>query len=97
MAKQHKADTSDVGLAHPDVASAREAIHALLAKRGPGKTICPSEAARELAHTQGGQWRACMGPIHAAVDVLIRRGEITLSWRGERLLARAGAYRISRA
>jgi hypothetical protein len=38
-----------------------------------------------------------MGPIHAAVDVLIRRGEITLSWRGERLLARAGAYRISRA
>ncbi|MFW5634767.1 MAG: DUF3253 domain-containing protein, partial [Erythrobacter sp.] len=33
--------------------TAEQAILALLEERGPGRTICPSEAARRLAGPQG--------------------------------------------
>lgn len=67
---------------------------ALLDARAAGATVCPSEAARVLA--AGGDWRAEMARVHAAVDALAAEGAVRLSWRGEAMAARAGAYRIGR-
>ncbi|MEP3756419.1 MAG: DUF3253 domain-containing protein [Alteripontixanthobacter sp.] len=69
------------------------AIRQLLALRGPGRTICPSEAARLVAGTDG-DWRAQMSRIHDAVDALLAAQSIQLSWKGERLAQRSGPYRI---
>lgn len=71
------------------------AIAELLARRGEGKTICPSEAARLLAG-EGGDWRAKMAQVHHAVDTLLDAGEVRISRKGEKLDRRRGAYRIAR-
>lgn len=55
------------------------AINALLAKRAPGATICPSEAARRLSASD---WRGKMSIVHQAVGILIKRDEIITTWRG---------------
>ncbi len=72
-----------------------EAILTLLAERAAGATICPSEAARQLAGPQG-DWRAVMEAVHAATDALVDAGAITLSWKGEAKQKRRGPYRIAR-
>lgn len=81
-------------MSDPD-AEALATIERLLDERGPCKTICPSEAARAMA-VQGDHWRARMDDIHAAVDMMLRRGTITLSWKGLPLDGRKGPYRIAR-
>lgn len=73
------------------VASAR--IDELLKVRGPDKTLCPSEVARDLAG-EGGDWRAKMAEVHDAVDALLADKRIALSWKGQPLPARDGPYRI---
>ncbi|KPP82425.1 DUF3253 domain-containing protein [Erythrobacter sp. HL-111] len=75
--------------------TAEQAILALLEERGPGRTICPSEAAKRLAGPQG-DWRAVMGVVHESVDALHEKGEIALSRKGEPISRRRGAYRIAR-
>lgn len=72
----------------------RTAILALLAARGTGRTICPSEVARRVG---GEHWRAAMPAVHAAVDRLVADGRVKLSWKGAALAARDGPYRIGRA
>lgn len=69
-------------------------IEALLAQRGPGKTLCPSEVARDLAG-EGGDWRGRMDEVHIAVDALLSNHRLVLTWRGRRLARRAGPYRIA--
>ena len=82
-----------------DVASA--VVLTLLAEREPGATICPSEVARKIAAEASANdeadWRAAMPIVHAAVDHLMTRGNISLSWKGGALSARSGPYRIARA
>lgn len=73
----------------------QDAIRALLDQRGEGKTICPSEAARRLAGPHG-DWRSEMENVHEASDALLEAGEIRLSWKGQELDQRRGAYRIAR-
>ena len=73
--------------------TAEEAILTLLRQRGAGKTICPSEAARMIAGRDG-DWRANMVSVHKAVDELLERGRVVLSWKDEPLRDRAGPYRI---
>ena len=73
----------------------QQAIRSLLVRRGPGKTICPSEAARLMAGPHG-DWRLEMENVHAATDALLRAGEIRLSWKGEERNQRRGPYRIAR-
>jgi hypothetical protein len=79
-----------------------ELTMALLAARAPGATVCPSEVARaSVAAANGGgtgaqDWRDIMPAVHAAVDRLLAEGLVQLSWKGERLAARAGPYRIGR-
>ncbi len=72
---------------------------ALLARRAPDGSICPSEVARGLAAADAspfGDWREAMPTVHAAVDRLVSEGAVRLSWRGQPLPERAGPYRISR-
>ena len=78
------------------MSAASEAILALLDKRDAGATICPSEAARILTDGNDG-WREGMPDIHRATDRLLERGEIELSWKGRKLAARDGPYRIAKA
>ncbi len=72
---------------------ARDAIRTLLAARGAGKTICPSEAARAMG---GAAWREAMPVVHAAVARLVAEGEVRLSWRGAARAVADGPYRIGR-
>ncbi|MGB3470478.1 MAG: DUF3253 domain-containing protein [Erythrobacter sp.] len=75
--------------------AAQKAILDLLDRRGAGKTVCPSEAARMLAGPDG-EWRAYMDTVHAATDTLLACREIRLSWKGVEIDQRRGAYRIAR-
>ena len=73
----------------------REAALALLADRAGDATVCPSEVARVVAGPDA-DWRAVMGDVHAAVDQMMADGVVRLSWKGRRLAARVGPYRIRR-
>jgi hypothetical protein len=57
-----------------------EAILALLARRGPEKTICPSDAARAVA---GGAFRPLMPEARQAAAQLLAAGRIVVTQRGE--------------
>ncbi|HVF92997.1 MAG TPA: DUF3253 domain-containing protein [Sphingomonas sp.] len=83
------------------VTDAREATLALLAARAAEATICPSEVARVLAAAASpaaptAAWREMVPAVHAAVDLLVADGIVRLSWKGRKLEARAGPYRIGR-
>ena len=60
---------------------AERAIAALLAARGPGKTICPSEAARALGGDDG--FRELMPEVRAAAGRMVARGELEVTQGGE--------------
>lgn len=55
------------------------AILELLAQRGAGKTICPSEAARRVAPDD---WRSLMEPTRRAARRLCARGDLEITQRG---------------
>ena len=76
----------------------RKAALALLARRAPGATICPSEVARAIAAPEGdSDWRGLMPAVHAAVDALVADGLVRLSWKGVAMPAREGPYRIAQS
>ncbi len=52
----------------------------LLARRAPGRTICPSEAARAL-DPEG--WRAQMDAVREVAFALADRGALEVTQRGE--------------
>ena len=56
-------------------------IRELLARRGPGKTICPSDAARALAGDDG--FRELMEPVRATAREMAARGEVEWTRSGE--------------
>ena len=58
----------------------RMAILELLERRAPGKTICPSDAARMVA---GSAFRPLMPAARAAAADLVAAGEIEVTQRGE--------------
>jgi len=64
----------------PEQARLRAMILELLERREPGKTICPSDAARALA---GKDFRPLMGTARAAAAELVADGEIEVTQRGE--------------
>lgn len=69
-------------------AQARQTILDLIAQRDPGKTICPSEAARALGGDDG--FRPLMGLVREAAGELVEAGRIEVTQRGEPVdLARA--------
>jgi hypothetical protein len=80
----------------PERARLRALILEPLERRGPGKTICPSDAARALA---GQDFRPLMDTVRAAAAELVADGEIEVTQRGEIVdIARArGPIRLRRA
>jgi hypothetical protein len=61
------------------------AITGLLEARAGGATICPSEAARLVAHEQGVDgdgWRDLMEPARAAARRLVAAGDVEIVQRG---------------
>jgi hypothetical protein len=58
-----------------------DTILRLLAERDPGKTICPSEAARALAGD--GDFRPYMEPVREAAAKLADEGRIKVTQKGE--------------
>lgn len=80
-----------------NVDTASAAVVSLLSESQAGATICPSEAARRVAAEAQAEWREAMPLVHAAVDRLVDRGTVRLSWKGNALPARSGPYRIGRA
>ena len=55
-------------------------ILALLERRGPGKTICPSDAARALGGE--GEWRALMAPVRERARAMAAEGRLEVTQRG---------------
>jgi hypothetical protein len=66
-----------------DLADAERAILDLLALRGPGKTICPSDAARVLGGDDG--LRSLMPLVRDAAGALAAAGQIDVTQRGRRV------------
>lgn len=56
------------------------AILGILAGRDPGKTICPSEAARRL---DPDHWRRLMSPVRETAKSMVRQGRLEIRRRGE--------------
>ena len=54
----------------------------LLARRGAGKTICPSEVARAVG---GDGWRDQMEPVRRAARRLVAGGEVEITQAGHRV------------
>ncbi len=61
-----------------------ELVLELLARRAPGATICPSEAARAAAE----DWRALMPAVRARAAEMADRGVLEVTQRGEVVDAR---------
>ena len=78
----------------PDLHAAERAILDLLARRDPGKTICPSDAARALGGDDG--FRPLMPLVREAAGALVATGRIEVTQRGRPVdLATArGAIRL---
>ena len=62
-------------------AALEEAIRALLGARAADASICPSEAAGQVAG-EGDDWRALMEPARAAARRMVAGGEIEMTQRG---------------
>jgi hypothetical protein len=63
---------------HSDIGDRLEkVILTLLAKRKPGDTICPSEAARIVAGTT--EWQPLMEPARSAARRLVAAGKIVIT------------------
>jgi hypothetical protein len=75
---------------------AEAAIAGLLAQRDPGKTICPSDAARRLGGDDG--FRPLMPLVREAAAAMVARGELEVTQRGRvvELGTARGAIRLRR-
>lgn len=83
---------------NPVKGDVRPTILALLARRGAGSTVCPSEVARAIAAAAGtADWRGEMPAVHRAIDAMVADRLVRLSWKGEAIPVRDGPYRIGRA
>lgn len=83
----------------PDIApdALRQAILSACATRGPAKTVCPSEVARDLAGSNETIWRLLMKPIRREAVRLAKEGEIVIRRKGQIVDPDAfkGIYRLA--
>ena len=63
----------------------QNAIFELLAKRKPGATICPSEAARAVSaiNRAGSNWRDAMPAVRSEAAELVALGRLEITLSGE--------------
>lgn len=71
-------------------------IASLAGQRGPDKSICPSEVARELAGSDEKKWRLLMKPIRAQAVAMANDGQVTITRKGKPVDPNdfRGVYRI---
>ncbi|HVT31012.1 MAG TPA: DUF3253 domain-containing protein [Rhodanobacteraceae bacterium] len=70
---------ADMALLLPDDELAeriRACVLELLIARGPGRSICPSEAARMLAMSTGAHWQDLMRPVRTVAAAMAEAGAI---------------------
>jgi hypothetical protein len=74
-----------------------ETILALVEERGPGKTICPSEAARAIAGDKPDEWSRLMGPVRQVAVRMMKQGRIVIRRKGKTVDPDdfRGVYRIA--
>jgi hypothetical protein len=74
-----------------------ETILRLIAERGAGKTICPSEAARALGGPHPDGWGPLMKPVRAASVRLAHQGRLAILRKGRAVDPDdfRGVYRLS--
>jgi Protein of unknown function (DUF3253) len=65
------------------IAALEATLLRLVAARGPDKTICPSEAARELAGPSGDAWGALMPATRRIAVRLANEGRISILRKGK--------------
>ena len=65
----------------PTEDQARATIRQLLERRDPGKTICPSDAARALCGDDG--FRPLMPLVRDAARAMVDDGELDVTQRGQ--------------
>ena len=75
----------------------KASIFRLLSERDTGKTICPSEAARDIAGKDEKKWRLLMKPIKQVAVALALENEIQITRKRKPVdpLAFKGIYRLS--
>ncbi len=71
----------------------REAILAIAAERGAGRSLCPSEAARRLAPED---WRPLMARVRREAIALAREGRIEILRKGKPVDPDAGIRGVIR-
>jgi hypothetical protein len=84
-------------VARPDSRKIEAALLRLIAERGPGKTVDPSEAARALAGSHPDQWGPMMQPIRRAAVSLAEQGRLVILRKGKPADPRdfKGVYRLT--
>lgn len=73
------------------------AILSLVAARGPGRTICPSEAARAVGGDHPDGWGPLMAPVRKIAVRLMKQGRIVITRKGRPVDPDdfRGVYRLS--
>jgi hypothetical protein len=80
----------------PDDAAIAAAILRLTAARGPERSICPSEVARDLAGGLDGPWRPLMGRVRTQAKHLARDGQVDILRKGRPLPAGEAPHGVIR-
>ncbi len=65
-----------------DLEALEAAILSLTAARGPGRTICPSEAARAVGGDHPDGWGPLMQPARKIAVRLMKEGRIVITRKG---------------
>jgi hypothetical protein len=80
-----------------DTGRIADTMLALVAERGPGKTICPSEVARAIGGDHPDGWGPLMKPVRKVAVALAHEGRITIKRKGKAVDPNdfRGVYRLS--
>lgn len=78
MSAHARTPVSVGAVTQPSADKIADQILDLVHRRGAGKTICPSEAARAL----GGDWRGLMPRVRAVAQELADAGHIVITQKG---------------
>ena len=82
--------------ARPDAQTIETVLLRLVAERGPGKALDPTEAARALGGTHPDQWGPLMQPIRRVAVALAEQGRLVILRKGKPADPRdfKGVYRL---
>ncbi len=83
--------------ARPNAQTIEAVLLRLIAERGPGKTVDPTEAARELGGNHPDQWGPLMQPIRKVAVALAEQGRLVILRKGKAADPRdfKGVYRLT--